>query len=142
MNKIITVIIIFFFSVSRLFSQQDSLEAGLFNNDSIHYDITFLTPTASSYKKDPIIKRYVTLEITKETKAHLLKKDSVFWISHLSNDQTDWATNLVLYFLYKKDATILFYLFSDRKKWVKYKNTDIDYWKKFLSKNTSYSPSE
>jgi hypothetical protein len=76
--------------------------------------------------------RYVELQIPRDCKNLLLKRDSIFWINHLTNEKQDWATNLVLYYLYQKDATGLAYLFDSRSKWLKFKNDDISYWKKIF----------
>ena len=55
-------------------------------------------------------------------------------IKLLRNQTTDWATNLLLYAVYKRDAKSLD-TEERRDEWLKCgKKTDIKYWRKFLSR--------
>lgn len=57
------------------------------------------------------------------------------WMDLLSNNSTDWATNLFLYDVYKRDATA-FKIIKNRKQWLKCcKEKDIEIWKIELSKH-------
>jgi hypothetical protein len=131
-KKLLCLFIIVFFYLQPMYCQCDSVENHVLNNDLIKYSIVTVTPTASNLKKSPMSGRYVELQIPRDCKNLLLKRDSIFWINHLTNEKQDWATNLVLYYLYQKDATGLAYLFDSRSKWLKFKNDDISYWKKIF----------
>lgn len=52
-------------------------------------------------------------------------------IMHLLADTTtDWATNLLLYEKYEKDAYLFTQVIHTRKDWLPLKKSDIAYWKK------------
>jgi hypothetical protein len=70
--------------------------------------------------------------MSKAYRNYLLERDTIFWLERLRNENSDWATNLILYYLYDKDASQLI-IFNVRKKWLRIKEDDIKYWKKFLS---------
>jgi len=117
----------------NMYSQCDSFENRVFKNDSIKFTIVFVSPSVADPKRR-VSGRYVQLNMTKECEMLLLKKDSAFWMHHLTNVKDDWATNLVLYYLYQKDATAIAYLFSTREKWLKIKRDEIRYWRQKLGR--------
>lgn len=54
------------------------------------------------------------------------------WLAALNNPKCDWAANLLLYEMYKKDATI-FEVVKAREQWLNgYKQTDVEFWQKEL----------
>ncbi|MFY8181210.1 MAG: hypothetical protein ACOVLG_05490 [Flavobacterium sp.] len=54
-------------------------------------------------------------------------------MSLLKNKRTDWNTNLILYQIYNKDAS-LFINMKNRKDWIKFaKLEDIEFWEKKFS---------
>ena len=56
------------------------------------------------------------------------------WLCLLNNPKSDWATNLILYQLYEKDA-VLFSTIKKREDWIGFRrDEDITYWKSFLAK--------
>jgi len=132
MKKFIAFIVCSVILAQKSYSQVDSLETMLLCNDSIHYDIALVT-TFNPRDPNQLNGRFVDIRMKKTVRKLLLSKDSAFWISHLENARSDWATNLILYCLYYRDAAELAYIYTDRAKWIKRKPDEIEYWKKFLA---------
>lgn len=71
-------------------------------------------------------------EITYKQFEELKKISQDRWISLLNNSQTDWAANICLYYLHKKNAAI-FIIIRNRKDWIiASKEEDLDYWQGVL----------
>jgi len=70
--------------------------------------------------------------MSKQHREYLVTRDTAFWLKHLCDENSDWASNLILYYLFDKDAS-KFIIYDRRKKWLKIKKEDVEYWKKFLS---------
>jgi len=102
------------------------------SNDSIKYDIVRVSPKFIGINKVTAPQTLVGVNI-KEDELTLLKKVKRHdWLTALNDPKRDWAANLVLYALYKKDATI-FTVRKNREDWVgTAKSKDIDFWKKKL----------
>jgi hypothetical protein len=145
-NKIIKVGMLLLIILPLLFagisgySQFDSLEHKYFNNDSIHYDVIYVSHSVLSKEPNHISKHYISLQMSKAYRDYLLERDTAFWLERLRNDNSDWATNLILYYLYDIDASRLI-VFNVREKWIRIKEDDIKYWKKFLSASIKKSQS-
>lgn len=140
-SKVLNSIFIFpfcFLISSSSYSQFDTLQQKYFSNDSIRYNIIYVSHSVLSKENDHTSKHYVSIRLSKQYRNFLLEKDSSFWFERLRNNDSDWATNLILYYLYDRDATPLT-VFKDRKKWLKIKNDDIKYWHEFLSAATKKS---
>jgi hypothetical protein len=88
----------------------------------------------STVKKDPIMRFYVSLPMTRLQKMELIKLDTTCWLRHLSAVKSDWATNLILYYLFKKDAAAFVSIHKKRQQWLKLKQDDIDYWQNLFRK--------
>ena len=134
MWKKVILILNFALITMTLYSQQDSLESKIFNNDSIKWDISTVSPSEATLHKDGVIRRYIYMRLTKKERNYLLTKDSAFWFNHLNSEQCDWATNLVLYYIFRKDATE-FHIYNSREKWLKVKKDELEYWRKTLPAN-------
>jgi hypothetical protein len=130
--KVMLIFLICFFVGLKSYCQFDSLSHQFFDNDSVRYDIIYVSHGVLSKDSNHISKHYIRVRMSKVYRNYLVKKDSVFWLDRLRNDRSDWATNLILYYLYDKDASTLI-VFNDRKKWLRIKYDDIRYWRKFLS---------
>ena len=95
-------------------------------NDSIKYDVVFSDGIFQT-PKDYIYPTNLTV----------IKKQSLDsinynqWLILLADTNTDWAANLLLYYMYQKDA-FLFVINTDRKKWLHDKKDDDEYWKENL----------
>ncbi len=73
---------------------------------------------------------FVEVNITEKQKFLLKRVTYNQWLSLLNDDKTDWAANILLYYMYNKDAISLA---DDKKTWLLYfKNKDIEYWRRFL----------
>jgi hypothetical protein len=114
------------------YCQDDSLQRKLFNNDSIRYDIVYFGGGVNSSLKDRFPGRYVDLNLSVQCRHYLLEKDSTFWMNQLRDSHSDWATNLILYYLYKQNVNE-FMIYNNREKWLRIKNTEIYNWSKFFS---------
>lgn len=130
--KIVLLVSFCLFAYSVSYSQSGSLERKLFFNDSIKYHFIFVSPGVLSKGKDKISKYIVRINMPKEYKKYLLSQDSTFWIPKLSDEQSDWATSLILYCIYDQDASMLV-AYETRQKWLRIKMQQIDFWRKFLS---------
>lgn len=101
------------------------------NNDSVKYSIINTMPDFENgdYVSNSVIK-VTTLDSLKLSTFRDLKKRELYEL--LLNEKTDWATNLILYQLYKKDA-LLFKVIDTREKWIiSQRDKDIAYWKQKL----------
>ncbi len=127
-------LIVLLFNHLQSFSQVDSLDRTLFNNDSIRYMVVRVAEKINSSSPAKITMRYIDIEIPRHLRKYLLTLKMDFWLQRLSNENSDWATNLVLYNLYKRDAILLAVVYTNRNKWLKGKNEDVEYWKGFLSR--------
>lgn len=123
-----------FFSAlhNGVFSQVDTVTKKYLNNDSIRYFIVTKSSRARSFTERTPTMEYVGIEMNLKTYNSFLKRSEDFWLSHLRDSSSDWATNLVLYNLYKRDAFIIKHGIKDRNKWMPLKEDDINYWTHFL----------
>lgn len=131
LKSILFFLMVFMISL-RSYSQLDSLEHKFFNNDSIHYDIIYVSHSVLSKESSYISRHYVRIRMPQNYKKYLLGKDTVFWSEHLRDENSDWATNLILYYLFDRDASTMI-IYDKRKKWLNVKKNEIEYWEKFLS---------
>jgi hypothetical protein len=130
-SVLFTFSILILFS-SKSYSQADSFENRLFSNDSIRYDLIYVSPSVVTNDRGKIARYHVRLQMSKDERTYFLKKDTTFWLNRLCNENSDWATNLVLYYLFDRDASH-FIIFDKRIKWLKIKKNEILDWKKFLN---------
>ncbi|MEP6844619.1 MAG: hypothetical protein ABI861_01385 [Panacibacter sp.] len=110
-------------------AQYDSLERKFFNNDSIKYNLTLVT--AGVYNRDQAMAYYVSIILPKDFAKFLKTQNVAFWSKRIMDDKSDWATNLILYYLNQKDASLLM-IYDSREKWLQIKDNEIDSWKQFL----------
>lgn len=102
-----------------------------FTNDSVKFTIGLTEP---DWEKN-IFYSETIVEVKSIDSADWYKIklfDRKTWLKLLNDSNVDWIANLVLYELYRKDAS--FFRFVDnRKKWiVKGKEGDLAYWKRNL----------
>lgn len=82
-------------------------------------------------------KHLVVIKFSKNLKEEVSKWKYSDVLKFLSDDKTDWATNLILYYIYQKDAFML--LNSKRAKWaINLKAVDMEYWRKFLADTNNF----
>lgn len=135
MNRIIIYLTFLTIISLRSHCQKHSFDTTSITNDSFTFQIVMATPTAQMEKEHKgKFGDFVEIPMNANTRDSLEKLDSAFWIAHLNDEKTDWATNLVLYYLYQKDATVLS-VFRTREKWLPLKADDIQYWTQYFRKS-------
>jgi hypothetical protein len=112
-------------------AQWDSLMHKYFNNDSIHYKTGIVSHSIVYKNGDPVMKSFVSVDMPKDFSKYLREKDSTFWLSHLSNEKTDWASKVLLHAVYQVDGT-MFAVYKNRKAWLPFKQQDIIAWRSFF----------
>jgi hypothetical protein len=102
------------------------------SNEKVKYEIILVTPRTIG--NDAIPSRYlIQVDLADATKKHYKTVRKEQWIRWLKDDTSDWATNLLLYSLYERDAIAFQVYIRDRKTWLgKLKTEDIEYWGSFL----------
>lgn len=75
---------------------------------------------------------YLKVDLPKNVKDNFYKLSKTTIMQLLHDPATDWATNLLLYEKYKKDAYLFLEVIHARKDWLPLKKNDIAYWKKYL----------
>jgi hypothetical protein len=68
----------------------------------------------------------------KDFNEYLLTKDTTFWLPRLRNMHSDWASNLLLYYVYNGNAQSLAVLYNTTEKWLSVKRIEIKSWQDFL----------
>ena len=99
-------------------------------NNKIKY--TFVLMSCDSCAPIKNIGYRVIVHLTQSQKENIKKINTKTWNLMLQKQHSDWATNLILYSLYDKDAFILSKN-KNKNEWRKYsKQSDIDYWRDFF----------
>lgn len=75
---------------------------------------------------------YLKVDLPQSVKDNFGKLSKVTIMQLLADTTTDWATNLLLYEKYDRDAYLFFTVIHARKDWLPVKKSDIAYWKKKL----------
>jgi hypothetical protein len=102
------------------------------NNDSIRYGFAYQSGEYYG-KKLKLAKHVVDIKLTKEEVREINKLSYKEWISLPEHEKTDFAFNLVLYYIYEKDAALL--VDEKMQDWKQYQKTnDVNYWKNALKK--------
>lgn len=148
----IKVIIVLFFSIllyrcstNKNHVQKCSLEKINFiqNSKKLEYtilmyqviDTTVIQENENRCDTCPIISPFYTayridLELSKRQEKRIKLIDKTCWLKLLENDSSDWAANLVLYYMTKKNAFIFFAGDIKMERWKEYyKQEDVKYWK-------------
>jgi hypothetical protein len=136
--KNILLSLVFFFVLINCNSQKDSKMAPknkktdilFIQNDSIKYEVVLLAcdtcvPISS-------IGYRVRVKLSEKELGVAEKISYEDWINLLNNNKTDWAANLILYYLFDKDAFLLARS-DNRELWIKnLKEDDLKYWRNNL----------
>jgi hypothetical protein len=75
---------------------------------------------------------YLKVDLPQSVKDNFGKLSKVTIMQLLADTTTDWATNLLLYEKYDREAFLFFTVIHARKDWLPMKKSDIAYWKKKL----------
>ena len=103
-------------------------------NDSIKYRFGYVGMKVKE-KNTFIPSKYIVkmvLSDTEKEKVFAIKKN--VWLALLADSSTDWAANLLLYYMYKRDAIEYYTVVKSRDKWIliNKKDEELKYWKKYL----------
>ncbi len=102
--------------------------SGLINNETIDYQLVI--KSCDTCVPISNIGYRIVVNLSEEKLEEIQNITPTEWLELLNNEKTDWAANLVLYYLNDKDALILS-RHIDCAKWKKtLKKDDIDYWNK------------
>jgi hypothetical protein len=100
------------------------------NNEKIKYSIVLKSCDTCVPISNIGYRVLVELNEKEDLIVKKLKKES--WVSLLNDDKSDWAANLLLYYLHDKNA-IIFRRKEAVEMWHSYfKKEDLDYWHKTL----------
>ena len=133
MKKIQLLLSFLFASAYMPLQAQNNLEnSPYFKNDSLTYRLGLVTQSLVSKKKDRPVGYFVTMNMSKRIKKQLLKKSLSFWLDNLTNEKSHWATNIVLYYIYEREAMAIAAINDKRENWLQIKENEIEYWGKFL----------
>jgi|SRR5688572_16379016 hypothetical protein len=105
-------------------------------NDSIQYKIILQTRSVKSKEMHPN-GYYVLINMNDSDRRKLICQNFEFWDAKLTNESSDWAAIVTLYFLYSKEATFIWYLENNKNKWPVAKDKEITYWKNFFANKTT-----
>jgi hypothetical protein len=130
MMKKILLIVILIFCKTVAFTQDSTSYASLFSNARIQYRL--IQKSDLRFSNTPT-KYYFDVTLSKNQQQYLLCQPFDFWESKLQDTTSDWATNIVLYYLYEKDAFLYAFIFTDRNKFLAKKNDEINFWKDFIN---------
>ena len=99
-------------------------------NKNIEYNIG-LTST-KLYNDSVVLSKYIVVVNSENAKKALISLSKNEILTLLKDRRSDWATNLLLYDLYKRDATLLS-IFRNEKSWRKFLSLkDLAYWESYL----------
>ena len=118
-------------------NNQDTNTLSFISNSKIKYEIVL----AACDTCVPIrnIGYRINLVMTAKQKTIIKKINSKLWLELLDNPKKDFAANIILYYLYKKDA-IIFFEYKDIYDWKHVrKQKDVRYWKKLFMKQNKLS---
>ena len=127
---------LFYFFIVLLFTNtlnsQNLDEFAWVNNKDIKYE--FVRTSLKLISLDTVVPSKVLVQVNIKDSSFLPidSLDKQMLLNNLINENRDWATNLLLYSIYEKDAYLLKDI--DRSEWTLYgKKEDLKYWIKFLS---------
>lgn len=112
--------------------RSNAQDSSVISNSTIKYGVGRAAVPIDSTGYIVISSNYIIqVEIADSIKMALSKLSREQWLQYLQNPKTDWAANLLLYDLYKKDA--LLFVTRTREEWlIRLKNEDIGYWNRTL----------
>ncbi len=133
MKQIFFSIIIFLFFINSTSCQTGKI-SHILNNESFKFVLVRTSTNILDSNSIEVSKTVVRATITANNRAKLKKVKDEDWIALLTNESTDWATNLYLYNFFNRDAT-QFEVIKTKEDWRKCcKEKDIEFWKKNLRK--------
>ena len=70
----------------------------------------------------------------KKLRDSLLQKNFDFWKREFDNPISDWAANLLLYYLYNREASAIIAIEKNKSLWMTAKKNEVSYWERFLAR--------
>ncbi len=126
------IIIFLFIFISNSAFGQDNESYTLLSNNSIKYKIVW-KPRLSPFNSE-IGGRYVYICMSKKLKKFYLNKTFNFWYKKFIDKNSDIATDILLYYLYNKEATTIYAIHEELIEWNNIRNKEIEYWNNFFNK--------
>lgn len=106
--------------------ESSKMNLSFIDNKKLNYSIVLMTCDTCVPIKN--IGYRVVVTLTKKEKEIINKIDKATWLKLLSDSNKDFATNLILYSIYNKDAFILSKN-DEQGEWKKYrKDEDLKFW--------------
>lgn len=126
MLKYLLLLLIFYHQRSN------AQDTSVISNNTVKYGIGRAARDLDSAGYIVISSNYIIqVELPDSVKMALSRLSRNQWMQYLANPNTDWAANLILYDLYKKDA--LLFLSRTRQEWlINLKKQDMEYWSGIL----------
>lgn len=124
--------LIFFLLCTKFVLAQSDIQ--WINNDSIRFGVGLVRSEMqpNGTYSDPKFVVNIKLDEKKRKQIKLISKEN--WLTLLLNNNTDWAANLLLYYLYSKNAIKFTNTIKSKEKWKELgqQSQDIEYWTNFL----------
>jgi hypothetical protein len=128
-NKLLILSIIITFNIGFVSGQIK--ERNFLLSDTKFEVLKHSTAIFDSTNKNPS-SLYLKVDLPQNVKDNFSKLSKATIMQLLADTTTDWATNLLLYEKYDRDAYLFFTVIHTRKDWLPVKKSDIAYWKKKL----------
>lgn len=113
-------------------SQNSTSLFNYFNNDSIKYRVVRVQVPISSGNKKLVTACRILIDFDKAQIDSLKKIETKTYLNYLENNKSDFATNIILYYLYNRDATPLLILQNRMDLWPDVRVKEYNYWRDFL----------
>lgn len=111
---------------TKLNENKNTVDLSFISNERIKYSIVLRSCVTCVPIRN--IGYRVNVQLNEEEEVKVKNITSETWKVLLNNSNSDWASNLILYSLYDKDALLLS-MNDDRELWSKYyKKEDLDFW--------------
>lgn len=103
-------------------------------NDSIKYSFGLVSMKMINMKEVIPSTYIVVIDLDDKQKMELKNITRNTWLKLLKDTTTDWASNLLLYHLKKRNAIEFYAVIKNRRDWILLKKNkeDLRYWKKYL----------
>ena len=133
MKLVFKILLLILVCKGNLILGQHMENSFILTNDSIKYKILLTGGPLEKGNKYKPSKYAVVMSLSKEVKEEYKKMTYDKWVNLLSESNTDWSSNIILYWLFDKDANKL-EIGKDKWKETR-KKKDLDAWNNFLKEN-------
>ncbi len=129
MKKVI-LYIIFVLLAPPIFSQHESIGNKYLANDAIKYEIILVSEPRNKGLSG--MKYLVKIEMPKRIKKWFQRRPKEYWQRYLHDSSSNIAANLILYYIYRRDAVMPKAVAEGLLTWNQVLAGEIDYWNSFL----------